>query len=115
MTLPTYPSTWGDAASTVAITLGVAATATLLAFAGHSWAGPAETLIEANKCNKCHTATTTKKGPSWADIAAKYKGKADAEAKLVAMLKTGGADDHNKVTASDADLRAIVAIVLAAK
>jgi cytochrome c len=115
MTLPNFKSTWGDAASTVAVTLGVAAAATLLAFAGHSWAGPAETLIEANKCSKCHTATTTKKGPSWADVATKYKGKPDAEAKLVAMLKTGGADDHNKVTASDAELKAIVAIVLASK
>jgi len=31
------------------------------------------------------------------------------------MLKTGGADDHNKVAASDADLKAIVAVVLASK
>ena len=50
-----------------------------------------------------------------ASLAAKYKGDAGAEAKLVNVLKTGGADDHNKVEASDADLKAIVAIVLSAK
>ena len=80
-----------------------------------AFAAPAEDLIKAGKCANCHTATTTKKGPSWASVAEKYKGKADAEAKLVNMLKTGGADDHNKVAASDADLKAIVAIVLSSK
>jgi cytochrome c len=84
-----------------------------------AFAGAAEDLIAANKCSKCHTATTTKKGPSWASLAEKYKGKPEAEAKLVEMLKTGGktpeGDDHNKVTASDADLKAIVAIVLSSK
>ena len=89
--------------------------AAALAAAGNALAGPAEDLITANKCSKCHTATTTKKAPSWASVAEKYKGDAGAEAKLVNMLKTGGTDDHNKVVASDADLKAIVAIVLASK
>ena len=31
------------------------------------------------------------------------------------MLKTGGADDHKKVAASDADLKAVVAVVLSSK
>ncbi len=31
------------------------------------------------------------------------------------MLKTGGKDDHNKVAASDADLKAIAQIVLSSK
>lgn len=89
--------------------------AAALAFAGNALAGPADDLIAANKCSKCHTATTTKKAPSWASIAEKYKGDPGAEAKLVNMLKTGGSDDHNKVAASDADLKAIVAVVLASK
>jgi cytochrome c len=89
--------------------------ASALAFAGSAMAGPAEDLIAANKCSKCHTATTTKKAPSWASVAEKHKGDPGAEAKLVTMLKTGGADDHPKVAASDADLKAIVAIVLASK
>lgn len=105
----------GDIAGIFAATLAAALVATTLAFSGSGWAGPAETLIESNKCSKCHTATTTKKGPSWASLAEKYRGKPDAEAKLVSMLKTGGSEDHNKVVASDADLKAIVAIVLATK
>ncbi len=43
--------------------------ATALAFAGNALAGPADDLITANKCSKCHTATTTKKAPSWASVA----------------------------------------------
>lgn len=87
----------------------------LFALSGGAFGGPAEDLIAKEKCSKCHTATTTKKGPSWADIAQKNKGKADAEARIVDMLKTGGKDDHNKVAASDADLKAIAQIVLSSK
>lgn len=90
-----------------------------LALSGSVFASAAEDLITANKCSKCHTASTTKKGPSWASIAEKYKGKPEAVAKLVEMLKTGGktpeGDDHNQVKASDADLKAIVDIVLSSK
>jgi cytochrome c len=96
-------------------TFAIAAAVAALAVSGTAFAGAAEDLIKAGKCANCHTATTTKKGPSWASVAEKYKGKADAEAKLVTMLKTGGPDDHNKVVASDADLKAIVAIVLSSK
>ena len=93
----------------------IATAITTVALSGTALAGAAEDLIASNKCSKCHTATTTKKGPSWASVAEKYKGKADAEAKIVEMLKTGGADDHNKVAASDADLKAIAQIVLSSK
>ncbi|MEO8281398.1 MAG: c-type cytochrome [Ideonella sp.] len=99
-------------------TIAVAAAA-LLGSAGSAVAGTPEDIIAAQKCSKCHTATTTKKGPSWASLAQKYKGDPAAEARLVAMLKTGGktsdGDDHKKIEASDADLKAIVAIVLSSK
>ena len=95
--------------------LAIAAAAAALALSGNAYAGAAEDLIKAGKCANCHTAATTKKGPSWASVAEKYKGKADAEAKLIDMLKTGGKDEHLVVKASDADLKAIVAIVLASK
>ena len=91
----------------------IAAIATALALP--AWAGPADDLIASNKCTKCHTAKTTKKAPSFADLAAKYKGQADAEAKIVQTLKTGGADSHDKVAGSDAELKAIAAAVLATK
>jgi cytochrome c551/c552 len=78
-------------------------------------AGTGEDLIAKEKCNKCHTATTTKKAPSFAAVAEKYKGKPEATAALVDMLKTGGKDDHPKVAASDADLKAVVGTVLSSK
>jgi len=96
--------------SIVAIAAAVAA----LALSGTAFAGAGEDLIAKEKCNKCHTATTTKKGPSFASIATKYKSDAAAAGKLAEMLKTGGMD-HDKVAASDADLKAAIAVVLSSK
>jgi cytochrome c len=87
----------------------------LCATAGTAFAGAGEDLIASNKCNKCHTATTTKKAPSFASLAEKYKGDAAAPAKLADMLKTGGKDDHAKMAGSDADRSAVVAVVLSSK
>jgi cytochrome c551/c552 len=99
--------------------LTIALSAAALMLAGPAFAGPAEDIIAKEKCSKCHTATTTKKGPSWASLAEKHKGKADMPDKLFIYLKTGGkmsdGDDHKKVEASDADLKAIVQLVLTAK
>jgi cytochrome c551/c552 len=95
-------------------TLAIAAAIAALAFSGTTWAGPGEDLIAKEKCSKCHTATTTKKGPSFASVATKYKADAAAAAKLVDMLKAG-TNDHDKVAASDADLKAAIAVVLASK
>jgi cytochrome c len=96
-------------------TIALAAAAAALALSGTASAGPGEDLIAKEKCNKCHTATTTKKAPSFASIATKYKGDAAAAGKLADMLKTGGKDDHDKLAASDADLKAVVAVVLSSK
>ena len=94
----------------------LATLAAALAFSGGALASPAEDLIKAGKCSKCHTATTTKKGPSWASVAKKYEGKADAPAKLLEFLKNGGGpEDHDKVVASEADIKSIVSIVLTSK
>lgn len=49
----------------------------------------AKQLMDANKCSKCHSATKTKTGPSWTKIAAKYKGKADGEKKIIDNITTG--------------------------
>ena len=48
----------------------------------------AEALIQSNKCTKCHSVDKQKDGPSFKKTAAKYKGKADAEAKLFTHLTT---------------------------
>ena len=52
-----------------------------------------------------------KVGPSFKDIAAKNKGKADAEKAIVAKLKDG--KGHPAVKASDADIATMVKFVLA--
>jgi cytochrome c len=99
--------------------LVIAAAFAAVAIAGPAVAGSAEDIIAKEKCNKCHTEKTTKKGPSWASVAAKYKGNADAANKIFLQLKNGGKvgdeEDHQKVAASDADLKAIAAIVLSSK
>ena len=95
-------------------TFAIVAAVTVFAFSGAASAGPGEDLIAKEKCSKCHTATTTKKGPSFASMATKYKADAAAAGKLVNMLKAGSAD-HEKVAGSDADLKAAIAVVLASK
>jgi cytochrome c len=72
-----------------------------------------EQIMADRKCNKCHTSKTTKKAPAFADLAAKYKGNAGAVAQMVDTMKTGGKDSHDKVPASDAELKAIAEWVLA--
>jgi cytochrome c551/c552 len=90
-----------------------------IALAGSAFAGSAEDIIAKEKCNKCHTEKTTKKAPSWASIAEKYKGNPDAANKIFTELKSGGKigdeEDHKKIVASDADIKAIAAIVLSSK
>lgn len=49
----------------------------------------ARELARANNCFKCHAIDKEKDGPSWNDIAAKNKGKADAVARLTKHLTTG--------------------------
>ena len=68
----------------------------------------AEQLIEASKCGKCHSVDKQKDGPAYKKTAAKYKGKADGEAKLVTHLTTapmveidGAKEEHTKVKSKD--------------
>ncbi len=42
-----------------------------------------------NDCFKCHAVDKTKKGPSYQKIAAKFKGKPDAEEKIMKNITTG--------------------------
>lgn len=42
------------------------------------------------KCAACHAIDKKSVGPAWNDVAAKYKGKADAEKTLVANITKGG-------------------------
>ncbi len=69
-----------------------------------------EDLAKSSGCMTCHDLTTKKMGPSFKDIAAKYKGKADAEATLVGNLKA--AKGHPAVKSSEADTKTLVAWIL---
>jgi len=51
--------------------------------------GAAEGLLKKSGCMKCHSVSADKDGPSFKKSAAKYKGKADAEAALYKHLTTG--------------------------
>ena len=74
-------------------------------------ASASEDLAKSGGCMTCHAVDTKKMGPSFKDISAKYKGKADAQATLVANLKAG--KGHPAVKTSDADTATLVKWVLA--
>lgn len=67
-------------------------------------------LLEDSKCLKCHSVDKKKDGPSYKETAAKYKGKAEAEAKLTkhvtvpSKVKIDGVEeDHGAVKTRDAE------------
>lgn len=82
-----------------------------VAFAGLAHAQDAAQLAQSKGCMTCHDVSQTKMGPSFSAIAAKYKGHADASAKLAAELKNG--TGHMKVAATDGELQQLIAFVLA--
>jgi len=47
-------------------------------------------LAKKSGCMACHSADKKIVGPSWKEVAAKYKGDADARAKLIVKIKKGG-------------------------
>ncbi|MEJ8837321.1 c-type cytochrome [Ramlibacter sp. AN1133] len=103
-----------------------AAAAVLCAFALPATAGvdtdAAVKLTKDNGCTKCHSVDKAKKGPAYQKVAAKYKGKADAEAKLVEFvtkspkvkLDDGSEEEHKAVATKDtAQIKNLVQWVLA--
>ena len=86
----------------------VASAALGLAAAGLGFAS--EELAKKSGCMGCHDVAKKKAGPAFKDVAAKYKGKADAEATIEGKLASG--KGHPKTAASEADRKAIVKWVL---
>ena len=95
-----------------------------LAAAAVSVAAPAMAnadLAKKYNCTACHAADKKMVGPSYKDVAAKYKGQADAVAKLSAKVKAGGSGVWGQIpmppngTVPDADLKTLVEWVLATK
>jgi cytochrome c len=89
------------------IALTLAASITLVAT---GTASAQEALAKSSGCLNCHAVDTKKVGPAFKDVAAKYKGKADAEATLVAEISQG--KGHPAVKASPDDVKSLVKWVL---
>ena len=62
-------------------------------------------------CAKCHELDKKKKGPAFKDSAAKYKGKADAEAAMFKSI-TDPKGDHPEMKASEADTKSMIKWIL---
>ncbi len=78
-----------------------------------------QALAQKSGCLLCHAVDKKVLGPSYKDVAAKYKGQKDAEAKLIAKVSKGGSGSWgavpmpaNSPKVSDADIKTLVEWVL---
>lgn len=76
-------------------------------------------LAQKSGCLACHGVDKKILGPAYKDVAAKYKGNKEAEAKLIAKVKAGGSGvwgpmpmPANSPRVSDADITTLVKWVL---
>lgn len=99
-----------------ALLVGIAVAGSLLV-AGQASANQA--LAQKSGCLACHGVDKKVLGPSFKDVAAKYKGDKGAEAKLVAKVKSGGSGvwgpmpmPANSPQVKDEDIKTIVQWVL---
>ena len=97
-----------------------AASALLLAAALPAQAS--EELAKKHLCTTCHVVKGAKTiGPAYADVAKKYAGQKDAEAKLVDKVKKGGQGVWGQVpmppnaAVPDADIKTLVKWILSVK
>ncbi len=83
---------------------------------GVLWAGVAQAQDAAelakSQCGKCHEMDKKKKGPSWKDIAAKNKGKADAQA-MLANFTLDPKSDHPEMKSTPEQVNTVLKWVLA--
>ena len=82
-------------------------------------ADPAEALAQKNGCLMCHGMQNAVLGPSYKDVAQKYKDDKAAEAKLVEKVKVGGGGVWGKIPmpanspkVKDDDIKTIVKWIL---
>ncbi|MGI9218524.1 MAG: c-type cytochrome [Hydrogenophaga sp.] len=111
----TQPAPKGLIGSAAAATVAVAAPAAPAAAKGPN----VNNLLAANACTACHGVKNKIVGPSFVEIAAKHKGKADLEAYLAGKIKSGGSGVYGAVPMpaqpqlSDADARTIAGWIAA--
>ena len=95
--------------------------ATGIAAAGLVHADAGEDLLKKSGCTACHAIDKKLVGPPYVEVAAKYKGDPGAAAKLFEKVKKGGSGVWGQVPmppnpqVSDADLKAMIAYILALK
>jgi cytochrome c len=105
--------------------VGIASLAGLVLMLGTAGAqaqdvSAAEALMKKSGCLKCHSVSAKKEGPPFKETAAKYKGKADAEAALFKHLTTnpkvkvdGKEELHDNLkTKNEADVKNVVKYIL---
>lgn len=84
-------------------------------------AAASEQLAKKHNCLACHTVDKKMVGPSYKDVAAKYRGDKAAAAKLAAKVKNGGQGVWGNVpmppntAVPDADVNALVKWILSQK
>ncbi len=100
----------------------IAAVAALaVALPAASPARASEELAKKHACFACHTVDKKMVGPSYKDVAAKYRGDKGGEAKLVDKVKKGGTGVWGQVpmppnaAVPDADIQALVKWILSQK
>ena len=82
-------------------------------------AARALTIANQNACMGCHAVDRKLVGPAYKDVAAKYKGDAGAEAKLIKKVREGGMGNWGQIPMpanpkiADADLKTVIDWVLA--
>lgn len=95
--------------------------ATTLVVASAAVADELEDMMKKNGCNACHSEDKKVIGPSYKDVAAKYKGDSNAVAKLTEKVKKGGSGVWGPVPmppntqVKDADVKKMVELILALK
>jgi len=80
----------------------------------------ATALAKKSNCTKCHAVDKKKDGPPYKEVAAKYKGKSDAEKKLYTHLTTnpkvevdGKKEEHESLKSkNDADIKNVIEFIL---
>jgi cytochrome c len=83
--------------------------------------GDADVLMKKYACVACHAAAIKVVGPSFKDVAAKYRDNKDAEKLLAEKVKKGGSGVWGTVpmppnpSVPDADLKTIIQSILATK
>jgi cytochrome c len=93
------------------------ASAALLAVSAPAWADVA--MAQKYNCTACHAVDKKLVGPAYQDVAKKYAGQKDIEAKLAEKVRKGGVGVWGPIpmpanpTPSDADVHALVKWILA--